>query len=213
MMKTSQKSNYLDMYEAIIMMGFEQLESNFFRRVETISKDAPNDSQLIIYCELFEDSITVNVYEDAKFIQESRFSEPLEFIDAIQSILDTYNIADVKLVPIESDIKINGIMISAADNRLSTKDMLKKMIRVKSSNLWSYAFQPKDYNTGTMLIQFKGPNGGPNDVYVYYDIPNKLWQKFVAAPSKGHFFWQNIRNIFKYGKLTGDKRTKLKNGV
>ena len=127
MMKTSQKSNYLDMYEAIIMMGFEQLESNFFRRVETISKDAPDDSQLIIYCELFEDSITVNVYEDAKFIQESRFSEPLEFIDAIQSILDIYNIADVKLVPIESDIKINGIMISAADNRLSTKDMLKKI--------------------------------------------------------------------------------------
>lgn len=213
MMKTSQKSNYMDMYEAIIMMGFEQLESNFFRRIETISKDAPDDSQLIIYCELFEDSITVNVYEDAKFIQESRFSEPLEFIDAIQSILDIYNIADVKLVPLESDIKINGITISAADNRLSTKDMLKKMIRVKSSNLWSYAFQPKDYNTGTMLIQFKGPNGGPNDVYVYYDIPNKLWQKFVAAPSKGHFFWQNIRNIFKYGKLTGDKRTKLKNGV
>lgn len=212
-MKTSQNSNYLDMYEAIIMMGFEQLESNFFRRVETISKDAPDDSQLIIYCELFEDSITVNVYEDAKFIQESSYSEPLEFIDAIQSILDIYNIADVKLVPIESDIKINGIMISAADNRLSTRDMLKKMIRVKSSNLWSYAFQPKDYNTGTMLIQFKGPNGGPNDVYVYYDIPNKLWQKFVAAPSKGAFFWRNIRNIFKYGKLTGDKRTKLKNGV
>lgn len=201
------------MYEAIIMMGFEQLELNFFRRVETISKDAPDDSQLIIYCELFDNNITVNVYEDAMCVEEAKITDPVEFIDFIQNVLNTYNIADVKLVPLESSIRINGVVISAASNKMSTKDMMSKMLRVKSSNMWSYAFQPKDYNTGTMLIQFKGAKGGPEDVYVYYDVPNKLWQKFVAAPSKGAFFWRHIRNVFKYGKLTGDKRTKLPNGV
>ena len=212
-MKMSPKSKYTDMYEAIIMMGFEQLELNFFRRVETISKDAPDDSQLIIYCELFDNNITVNVYEDAMCVEEAKITDPVEFIDFIQDVLNTYNIADVKLVPLESSIRINGIVISAASNKISTKDMMSKMLRVKSSNMWSYAFQPKDYNTGTMLIQFKGAKGGPEDVYVYYDVPNKLWQKFVAAPSKGHFFWEHIRNVFKYSKLTGDKRTKLANGV
>lgn len=212
-MKMSPKSKYTDMYEAIIMMGFEQLELNFFRRVETISKDAPDDSQLIIYCELFDNNITVNVYEDAMWVEEAKITSPIEFIDFIQNVLDTYNIADVKLVPLKSNIRINGVVISAASDKISTRDMMSKMLRVKSSNMWSYAFQPKDYNTGTMLIQFKGAKGGPEDVYVYYDVPNKLWQKFVAAPSKGAFFWRHIRNVFKYSKLTGDKRTKLANGV
>jgi hypothetical protein len=64
-----------------------------------------------------------------------------------------------------------------------------------------------------MLVQFKGNNGGPGDIYIYYDVPNKIWRQFVAAPSKGAYFWRYIRNTFTYAKLTGDKRTKLKNGV
>ena len=66
---------------------------------------------------------------------------------------------------------------------------------------------------GDMLMQFKAKNGGPGDIYIYYNVPNKLWQRFVAAPSVGHFFWENIRNVFTYAKLTGDKRTKLANGI
>ena len=64
-----------------------------------------------------------------------------------------------------------------------------------------------------MLVQFKGNNGGPGDIYIYYDVPNKVWRQFVSAPSKGAYFWRYIRNTFTYAKLTGDKRTKLKNGV
>ena len=203
--------NNQEMIEAIQMMGFEPLEMDFFRRVEPISNDALDDTSLIIYCELQDNGVEINVYEDAKWLEViSNITSSIEFIDTVERILDTYDIASVKLTPLDSSIRINGKPIIAAEN---TRDLAKKLIRVKSSNVWAYAFQPNDYNKGTMLMQFKGANGGPDDIYIYYDVPNKLWQKFVAAPSKGHFFWQHIRNVFKYGKLTGDKRTKLKNGI
>ena len=211
MMQNMSDSNfYVEMIDALNILGFETLEMDFFRRVDEIEEDG---SSLIMYLELNENTAELNIYKDALMLLNSNIESPIEFIDRVESHLKMFGIESAELVPLDSSITIDGEPVTAAENKISTKDMMKKMLRVRSSNLWSYAFQPKDYNTGTMLIQFKGANGGPNDVYVYYDIPNKLWQKFVAAPSKGAFFWRNIRNIFKYGKLTGDKRTKLPNGV
>lgn len=98
---------------------------------------------------------------------------------------------------------------------VSARQITKNMVRVKSSNIWSYCMDirhAKD-KTGTLYIQFKGKKGGPDDVYCYYDIPVVVWHRFMGAPSKGHFFWKYIRNNFLYAKLTGDKKTRLKNGV
>lgn len=98
---------------------------------------------------------------------------------------------------------------------ISSRDMTKNMVRVKSSNIWSYGINIKRRgdDTGDVLVQFKGKNGGPDDIYMYYDVPVKIYRQWIAAPSKGHFFWVNIRNYYKYRKLTGDKRTKLRNGI
>lgn len=95
----------------------------------------------------------------------------------------------------------------------SSRDMSKNLVRVKSSNLWSYGITMKDKKVGDVVIQFKGKNGGPGDVYLYYDVPVKVWQGFLGAPSKGHYFWVNIRNNYWYRKLTGDKKGRLKNAV
>ena len=203
--------NYEEMLEAIKMMGFEPLEMNFFRRIDEIEDESY--SQLIMYCELFDDKVELNIYTDAMPVSSSVIHKPLDFIDSVESYLNMYDIATAKLQPFDANTTINGEPIMAKSDRFSTRDFIKKLIRVKSSNLWSYAFQPKDYNKGDMLIQFKGANGGPDDIYIYYDVPSKLWQKFVAAPSKGHAFWVFFRNNFKYAKLTGDKRTHLPNGI
>ena len=98
---------------------------------------------------------------------------------------------------------------------VNTKDLVKNIVRVKSSNIWGYSIHIKKYGdpTGDVVVQFKGKNGGPDDVYIYYDVPVKLYRKWITAPSKGHFFWVYIRNNFMYSKLTGDKRGKLKNAV
>lgn len=100
-------------------------------------------------------------------------------------------------------------------NRKSSRDIASNLVRVRSSNIWAYGMDIKDRKdkTGTLVIQFKGTNGGPGDIYLYYDVPVKLWREFISAPSKGHFMWMNIRNNFWYSKLTGDKKGKLKNAI
>lgn len=98
---------------------------------------------------------------------------------------------------------------------ISSRDLSKNLVRVKSSNIWAYTINIKDNKSkvGDVLCQFKGKNGGPGDIYMYFDVPVRLWQKWLAAPSKGHFFWEYIRNNFYYRKLTGNKKGVLRNAI
>lgn len=99
---------------------------------------------------------------------------------------------------------------------ISSKDITRSMIRVKSSNVWSYAINVKSKKdpVGDVYVQFKGNHGGPGDVYVYYNVPVRTWRKILSTPSKGHAVWQFLRNNpAGYSKLTGDKRGKLRNAI
>ena len=106
-------------------------------------------------------------------------------------------------------------VITAARDRKSSREISRNLIRVKSSNVWAYGVEIKDNKAteGDVYIQFKGKNGGPGDIYKYYDVPVSLWRKFIGAPSKGHFFWKYLRNNFLYSKLTGNKIGKLPNAI
>lgn len=116
---------------------------------------------------------------------------------------------------------IRCMMISKYDREFifsatSSKEITKNMVKAKpSSNIWSYGINVKTAKdpVGDVVIQFKGKDGGPDDIYIYYDVPVNIYKKFISSPSLGHAFWKFIRNNYKYSKLTGDKRTKLKNGV
>ena len=211
-----------DMKDALKLMGFDYLEMNFYRRVEL-------DGDLVLYAELYDDGVLITVYKDNQEIGNKQFTSPIRFIDYIEDVLNQYDIKTSEIVePDDMLIYDNGIVTASTilaksfrqdrhdtsrRNKTTTQDFVKKLARVKSSNVWSYAFQPKDEKVGDMLTQFKAKNGGPGDIYIYYNVPSKIWQRFVAAPSKGHFFWQFIRNVFTYAKLTGDKRTHLPNGI
>lgn len=213
-----------DMKDALKLMGFDYLEMNFYRRVDL-------DGDLVIYGELYDNGILITVYENNKEVISKQFSVPVRFIDFIEDILGQYDIETGKIIDVdELDITDKGIVTSSTNifarrtsqqnshdtsrrNKTTTRDFVSKLSRVKSSNVWSYAFQPKDDRTGDMLMQFKNKNGGPGDIYIYYNVPAKIWQRLVAAPSKGHTFWELIRNVYTYAKLTGDKRTKLANGI
>lgn len=98
---------------------------------------------------------------------------------------------------------------------ISTRDITRGMTRCRSSNMWGYTLnvRNKGDREGDLFIQFKGRNGGPDDIYIYYDVPIRLYRKLVTVPSKGHFFWQYIRNNYKYSKLTGNKRGVLPNAI
>ena len=211
-----------DMIDALKLMGFDFLEMNFYRRVEL-------DGDLVLYAEMYDDAILITVYKDNQEVASDQFTAPTRFIDFVEDTLNQYDIETAEIVePDELVVADNGITISASRifsksfqnrhdnsrrNKTTTQDFVKKLARVKSSNVWSYAFQPKDEKTGDMLMQFKRKDGGPGDIYIYYNVPNKIWQRLVASPSKGHAFWALIRNVYTYAKLTGDKRTKLANGI
>jgi len=101
------------------------------------------------------------------------------------------------------------------NDKRSTKDALKNLVRVKSSNVWAYGIEIKDRKAkvGDVYVQFKGKNGGQGDAYVYYNVRLSDWRKMLAAPSKGHAVWAILRNNYPYAKLTGDRRGKLPNAV
>jgi len=210
-----------DMKDALNLMGFDYLEMNFYRRVDL-------DGDLVIYGELYDDAILITVYKNNQEVDSQQFTSAIRFIDFVEYILKEYDIETGEIIdPDELVIADNGIITSATKvfakgfnrhdtskrNKTTTQDFVKKLARVKSSNVWSYAFQPKDDKLGDMLMQFKAKNGGPGDIYIYYNVPAKIWQRLVAAPSKGHAFWELIRNVYTYAKLTGDKRTHLPNGI
>ena len=210
-----------DMKDALNLMGFDYLEMNFYRRIEL-------DGDLVMYGELYDDGILITVYEKNQEVDTQQFTSAIRFIDFVEYILKEYDIETGEIIdPDELVVTDNGVITSATKifakgfnrhdtskrNKTTTQDFVKKLSRVKSSNVWSYAFQPKDDKLGDMLMQFKAKNGGPGDIYIYYNVPAKIWQRLVASPSKGHFMWEHIRNIYTYAKLTGDKRTHLPNGI
>lgn len=97
----------------------------------------------------------------------------------------------------------------------SARALTSDMARVKSSNIWSYGMDVKKHGDdfGDVVVQFKDSQGGPGDIYVYFDVPVRTYRRWQSSPSKGHYFWRYIRNNFKYSKLTGDKIGKLDNAI
>jgi len=221
---TEDYEDFLDLPEieqALKLLGFTYLEMNFFRK---------NCGDIVIYVELFDDAIIVDVYKDNQKIDSKTISEPSELISYVEKVCEDNNIELFKVVTSDeiemsddgiypssslfaSKYTIKAKSASRSRQKTTTRDFVDKLSRVKSSNVWAYAFNPKDEYIGDMLMQFKDKNGGPADIYIYYDVPSKIWRRLVAAPSKGHAFWELIRNRYKYAKLTGDKRTKLPNGI
>ena len=98
---------------------------------------------------------------------------------------------------------------------ISSKDITKSMVRVKSSNVWAYNINIKNKkaNVGDVYVQFKGEHGGPGDIYVLYDVPVSVYRRWHSATSAGSYYWRYLRNKYYYSKLTGDKRGKLKNAI
>lgn len=105
-------------------------------------------------------------------------------------------------------------VLAAKNKKKNSRQVTDNMLKVKSSNVWAYAFNiEQGQDTGELYVQFKNKKGGPGDIYQYIDFPVRMWRKFVATSSKGHFFWRFIRDRYKYRKLTGDRRGKLPNAI
>jgi hypothetical protein len=158
-------------------------------------------------------NVTSRTDDDGKLTHLYHFSSD-DFSAVEEYILNLFD--KLGIDPIDSATITSSEDVSyVIECKTTSRDLSKNLVRVKSSNMWSYGINIKDRKdkTGDVIVQFKDVHGGPGDVYQYFDVPVNLWRKWLAAPSKGHFLWQYIRNEFKYRKLTGDKRGKLPNAV
>ena len=162
------------------------------------------------------DDLTLSVNRNGSSISISDSQDKHVFKDAIDAIdfLDNV-VSSIQIIRFNSLQELKQPITAARSNRRSPREITQNLVRVKSSNIWGYAIDIRDRHdkTGTLYIQFKGRNGGPGDIYCYYDVSISDWRKLISGPSAGHAFWALIRNRYNYSKLTGDKRGKLRNAV
>jgi len=64
---------------------------------------------------------------------------------------------------------------------------------VVSSNIVSVGYDPQ---SETLEVEFQ--NGA---VYQYYNVPKRIYEALMAAPSKGQFLVHQIRDRFPYARV------------
>lgn len=53
-----------------------------------------------------------------------------------------------------------------------------------------------DDRAQVMYLQFNGKGNQPARFYSYPNVPKAVWTQLLAAPSRGRYFLQNIRQAF-----------------
>lgn len=68
------------------------------------------------------------------------------------------------------------------------------MIPVESSNVSGFGY---DEDENSLFVEFLRRNSGPV-TYKYYNVELDVYMEFLAAPSKGQFVWQYLRDRYYY---------------
>jgi len=74
---------------------------------------------------------------------------------------------------------------------------IPKMKLVKSSNIDSIGYNPEEEQ---LFIKFKD-----GSLYVYKNVSEEVWKNFQKAESKGKFVYYELKDIYDYEKLWGDR--------
>lgn len=180
-----------------VFYGFTQVDEDL------IEKEV--DSSLISILKILD---RVEVTFDDRLELFTDGEELVKFIDEITNSLHCEVLSS-------EDIKYAMSSRTTVLASISSRELTKNMVRVRSSNVWAYCINIKDRKDkeGDVLVQFKGPKGGAGDIYIYYGVPLNIWRKILASPSKGHAVWQYLRGKYTYAKLTGDRKTKMRGGI
>ena len=206
-----------EVVEAMQMLGFNRNTDSFFSDKDLpvydleVTTESGNDIHVRVM--QFADGITVIYWVNGKRLPPSSVPADTNNVSRtirnIERMLKKYGY-EIFASSAISEMKPDVIMAA-----INTRNLAQNLIKVRSSNVWAYCMNIRDRKDkfGEVLVQFKGPQGGPGDIYIYYDVPVQVWRRWQSALSKGHYFWVYIRNNYKYSKLTGDKRGKLPNAI
>ena len=204
---------YAEIEDALTSIGFTRATEQFWQDIPVYKMSVDGDEHTIdIVVLVFEDALALQLYVDGLRLPESRVPKVSNDIGKLLKTVDRFLAKyDMSIFAFTELDATQSKAIMAA----STRELAQKLMRVKSSNVWAYYLNVKNYgdDKGDLLVQFKARNGGPGDIYIYYDVPIRVFHRWQSAPSKGHYFWQYIRNVYQYHKLTGNKRGVLPNAI
>lgn len=208
-----------DLKEVAEFLGMQQTNNDYVSDVKTYTatKDTEDGTIAITLVDMETNDLQslciVKVYRNADQVTELHpKNNPGSVISCIEKLYQKYfNEAIFESCYLKCNDENETILAA-----VSTRELTKNMVKVRSSNLWSVGINIKNRKDkfGDMFIQFKADKtGGPGDIYQYFDVPVNLYRKFIGTTSLGAFFWRYIRNVFKYRKLTGNRRGVLPNAI
>lgn len=202
--------------EALKMLGFQKSTDNFYTDgppVYDMYMTTDSGTDIHIQVLAFSDENHINYYVNNKKLPQSSVPKPT------RNIARTIRNIETVIRKYGGEIFASSEVITATSQAImaaiNTRNLAQDLVKVRSSNVWAYCMNIKNRKDkfGDVLVQFKEAEGGPGDIYIYYDVPVMVWRRWQSALSKGHYFWVYIRDNYKYSKLTGDKRGKLPNAV
>jgi hypothetical protein len=68
---------------------------------------------------------------------------------------------------------------------------------VKSSNVEAIRWIAGN----NLEVKFLAKGNQPSSVYRYFGVPVSVFEKMLAAPSKGKFVWQELRGRYLYKRI------------
>lgn len=81
-----------------------------------------------------------------------------------------------------------------------------RWVETTSSNLDEVYYEVNEVpeegvpETGTLTVRFKDKNGSFTSEYLYSYVPPQVYEAMLKAPSKGSYFYWNIRTDYPYYK-------------
>lgn len=205
--------------EVAEFLGMQETNNDYVAdiKIYTVTKDTEQGTMAITLVDMetidLQPVCIVKLYRNANQVIELHPKyNPRSVISCIEKLYEKYfNEAIFENCYLKCNDENETILAA-----VSTRELTKNMVKVRSSNLWSVGINIKNRKDkfGDMFIQFKADKtGGPGDIYQYFDVPVNLYRKFIGTTSLGAFFWRYIRNTFKYRKLTGNRRGVLPNAI
>lgn len=95
------------------------------------------------------------------------------------------------------------VEVVAGDPGTGSRNWTFPPIRVESSNLDSVAY---DYDGRRLEIRFRGESNPyreikPGGTYHYDEVPFRVYQELMRAPSKGKYFHAKIRDKYEFTRM------------
>lgn len=154
--------------------------------------------EVLIYGDVLESQIVQEGWADAaavEFTQTYDIDGTIEY-EGEDTPLDAGELAELERI-VEDWV---SPFVEEAINAAETEEIIW-IPTPDSSNVQEFAY---DYGNKHLWVRFLPSGRGAfseGSTYLYYDVEPDIYSAFLAAPSKGSFVWQFLRDRYEYERM------------